>query len=71
MKANTMEIMEEIDRGEIATMHSLERRVISQTSTFAVGVAFVPAIANAVAGESPQFSVFGIIGDRISYSKRA
>jgi len=35
----------------------------------AVGAAFVPAIANAAAGESPRFSVFGIIGDGTAYSE--
>merc|ERR1719464_469069 len=35
----------------------------------AVGAAFVPAIANAAAGESPRFSVFGIVGDGTSYSE--
>ena len=32
---------------------------------------FVPAIANAAAGESPRFSVFGLIGDGTSYSEGA
>jgi hypothetical protein len=35
----------------------------------AAGVALVPAIANAAAGESPRFSVFGLIGDGTSYSE--
>jgi photosystem II oxygen-evolving enhancer protein 3 len=29
----------------------------------------VPAVANAAAGESPRFSVFGLIGDGTSYSE--
>jgi hypothetical protein len=37
----------------------------------AAGVAFVPAIANAAAGESPRFSVFGLIGDGSAYSEGA
>lgn len=37
----------------------------------AAGAAFVPAIANAAAGESPRFSVFGLIGDGTSYSEGA
>ena len=37
----------------------------------AAGVAIVPAIANAAAGESPRFSVFGLIGDGTSYSEGA
>jgi len=35
----------------------------------AAGAALVPAIANAAAGESPRFSVFGLIGDGTSYSE--
>lgn len=31
----------------------------------------VPAVANAAAGESPRFSVFGVIGDGTSYSEGA
>merc|ERR1712228_1111178 len=37
----------------------------------AVGAAFIPAIANAAAGESPRFSVFGVFGDGTSYSEGA
>jgi len=36
-----------------------------------VGAALVPAAANAAAGESPRFSVFGLIGDGTSYSEGA
>jgi photosystem II oxygen-evolving enhancer protein 3 len=35
----------------------------------AAGAALVPAAANAAAGESPRFSVFGLIGDGTSYSE--
>ncbi|OEU20073.1 hypothetical protein FRACYDRAFT_206783 [Fragilariopsis cylindrus CCMP1102] len=35
----------------------------------AAGAALVPAIANAAAGESPRFSVFGLLGDGTSYSE--
>jgi len=31
----------------------------------------VPAVANAAAGESPRFSVFGLVGDGTSYSEGA
>lgn len=31
----------------------------------------MPAIANAAAGESPRFSVFGVLGDGTSYSEGA
>jgi len=37
----------------------------------AAGAAFVPSIANAAAGESPRFSVFGLIGDGGAYSEGA
>lgn len=37
----------------------------------AAGAALVPAAANAAAGESPRFSVFGLIGDGSSYSEGA
>jgi photosystem II oxygen-evolving enhancer protein 3 len=34
-----------------------------------VGAAFLPAAANAAAGESPRFSVFGLVGDPSSFSE--
>ena len=37
----------------------------------AAGVAIIPAAANAAAGESPRFSIFGVIGDGGSYSEGA
>lgn len=37
----------------------------------AVGAAFIPVAANAAVGESPRFSVFGLIGDGSSYSEGA
>jgi hypothetical protein len=37
----------------------------------AAGAALVPSIANAAAGESPRFSVFGLVGDGTSYSEGA
>lgn len=37
----------------------------------AAGAALVPAVANAAAGESPRFSVFGLLGDGSSYSEGA
>uniref|UniRef100_A0A7R9W3L0 Uncharacterized protein n=1 Tax=Pseudictyota dubia TaxID=2749911 RepID=A0A7R9W3L0_9STRA len=37
----------------------------------AAGAAFLPAAANAAAGESPRFSVFGVLGDGTSYSEGA
>jgi photosystem II oxygen-evolving enhancer protein 3 len=41
------------------------------SSIAAAGVAILPAAANAAAGESPRFSVFGLIGDGSSYSEGA
>ena len=41
------------------------------SAAVAAGAAFAPAIANAAAGESPRFSVFGLIGDGTSYSEGA
>jgi len=37
----------------------------------AAGAALLPAAANAAVGESPRFSVFGVIGDGTSYSEGA
>ena len=37
----------------------------------AAGAALIPAAANAAAGESPRFSVFGLLGDGTSYSEGA
>ncbi len=37
----------------------------------AAGAAFLPAAANAAVGESPRFSVFGVIGDGGAYSEGA
>merc|ERR1719203_1492007 len=40
-------------------------------SVAAAGVAVLPAVAHAAAGESPRFSVFGLIGDGGAYSEGA
>lgn len=48
---------------------SSRREALSAAAT--AGAMFVPAIANAAAGESPRFSVFGLIGDGTSYSEGA
>jgi len=37
----------------------------------AAGAAFIPVAANAAAGESPRFSVFGLLGDGTAYSEGA
>lgn len=48
-----------------------ESRRDALASIAAAGVAILPAVANAAAGESPRFSVFGVIGDGSSYSEGA
>jgi hypothetical protein len=53
----------------MVTQDASRREAIS--AAVAAGAAFVPAIANAAAGESPRFSVFGLIGDGTSYSEGA
>ena len=41
------------------------------SSIAAAGIAILPAAANAAVGESPRFSVFGLVGDGSSYSEGA
>jgi len=45
------------------------REVLSKI--VAAGAAFLPLAANAAVGESPRYSVFGLIGDGTSYSEGA
>jgi len=45
------------------------REVLSKI--VAAGASFLPLAANAAVGESPRYSVFGIIGDGTSYSEGA
>jgi len=52
-------------------MQAENSRREAMSSIAAAGVALLPAIANASAGESPRFSVFGVIGDGSSYSEGA
>jgi hypothetical protein len=47
------------------------RREAIVTGAAAVGAAFLPAAAQAAVGESPRFSVFGLLGDGTSYSEGA
>jgi hypothetical protein len=47
------------------------RREALSAGVAAVGAAFLPLAANAAAGESPRFSVFGLVGDGTSYSEGA
>lgn len=53
-----------------AAAFSVERRE-AFAKIAAAGTAAVPVIANAAAGESPRFSVFGVIGDGGAYSEGA
>jgi photosystem II oxygen-evolving enhancer protein 3 len=45
------------------------REVIAKIA--ASGAAFLPVAANAVAGDAPKFSIFGIVGDPTSMSEAA
>eukprot|EP00525_Craspedostauros_australis_P005904 CAMPEP_0198108318 /NCGR_PEP_ID=MMETSP1442-20131203/336_1 /TAXON_ID= /ORGANISM="Craspedostauros australis, Strain CCMP3328" /LENGTH=197 /DNA_ID=CAMNT_0043763547 /DNA_START=36 /DNA_END=629 /DNA_ORIENTATION=+ len=54
-----------------AAAFSQESRREALSGIVAAGAAFVPVAANAAAGESPRFSVFGLIGDGTSYSEGA
>jgi len=45
------------------------REVLSKVA--AAGATFLPLAANAAVGESPRYSVFGLIGDGTSYSEGA
>jgi hypothetical protein len=53
--------------------HSQEasRREALKSAGVAFGAAFIPMAANAAAGESPRFSVFGLVGDGTSMSEGA
>eukprot|EP00584_Thalassiosira_punctigera_P006846 CAMPEP_0172525118 /NCGR_PEP_ID=MMETSP1067-20121228/122_1 /TAXON_ID=265564 ORGANISM="Thalassiosira punctigera, Strain Tpunct2005C2" /NCGR_SAMPLE_ID=MMETSP1067 /ASSEMBLY_ACC=CAM_ASM_000444 /LENGTH=210 /DNA_ID=CAMNT_0013308303 /DNA_START=90 /DNA_END=722 /DNA_ORIENTATION=- len=57
-------------RASVAMQAENSRRE-ALSSIAAAGVALIPAAANAAAGESPRFSVFGVIGDGSSYSEGA
>ena len=54
----------------VRSQEASRREAISAAGA-ALGVAFVPAAAQAAAGESPRFSVFGLIGDGSSFSEGA
>ena len=47
------------------------RREAMKAGAAAMGAAFLPAAANAAVGESPRFSVFGLLGDGTAYSEGA
>jgi len=58
-------------QANVKTTTALNAESSRRQAIAAVGAAFIPAIANAAAGESPRFSVFGVIGDGTSYSEGA
>eukprot|EP00544_Gedaniella_sp_CCMP2646_P014988 CAMPEP_0202484526 /NCGR_PEP_ID=MMETSP1361-20130828/3587_1 /ASSEMBLY_ACC=CAM_ASM_000849 /TAXON_ID=210615 /ORGANISM="Staurosira complex sp., Strain CCMP2646" /LENGTH=200 /DNA_ID=CAMNT_0049113207 /DNA_START=73 /DNA_END=675 /DNA_ORIENTATION=+ len=47
------------------------RRDALAKAAAAAGAAFLPVAANAAVGESPRFSIFGLIGDGTAYSEGA
>lgn len=55
----------------VVTQESTGRREALVKGATAFGAAFVPVAANAAAGESPRFSVFGLLGDGTAYSEGA
>jgi hypothetical protein len=55
----------------LAITQEASRREALKSAGVAFGLAFVPVAANAAAGESPRFSVFGLVGDGSSMSEGA
>ncbi|KAL3781945.1 hypothetical protein ACHAWO_002665 [Cyclotella atomus] len=53
------------------SMQAENSRREALSSIAAAGAVILPAAANAAAGESPRFSVFGLIGDGSAYSEGA
>lgn len=53
------------------SMQAENSRREAMASIVGAAAALVPIAANAAAGESPRFSVFGVIGDGTSYSEGA
>mmetsp|Transcript_3345 Transcript_3345/g.2045 ORF Transcript_3345/g.2045 Transcript_3345/m.2045 type:complete len:212 (+) Transcript_3345:102-737(+) len=61
----------EANNARVSTAVNAEGRREVFGKIVAAGAAFLPAAANAAVGESPRFSVFGLIGDGTSYSEGA
>merc|ERR1719276_513904 len=57
--------------GKCSTALDATSRREAMAAASAAAAAFLPAVANAATGESPRFSVFGLIGDGTSYSEGA
>merc|ERR1719150_63342 len=61
----------EANNARVSTAVNAEGRREVFGKIAAAGAAFLPAAANAAEGESPRFSVFGLIGDGTSMSEGA
>mmetsp|Transcript_6382 Transcript_6382/g.9375 ORF Transcript_6382/g.9375 Transcript_6382/m.9375 type:complete len:211 (+) Transcript_6382:30-662(+) len=61
----------EANNARVSTAINAEGRREAFGKMAAAAAVFVPAAANAAVGESPRFSVFGVIGDGTSYSEGA
>lgn len=53
------------------SLQEASRREAVKAGAAAFGAAFLPVAANAAVGESPRFSVFGLVGDGTSLSEGA
>lgn len=63
-------IYSQANNARVSTAVNSERREVFGKIA-AAGAAFLPVAANAAVGESPRFSVFGLIGDGSAYSEGA
>lgn len=61
---------QQADNARVSTAVNADRREVFGKIA-AAGAAFLPVAANAAVGESPRFSVFGLIGDGSAYSEGA
>lgn len=61
----------QVNTARTSTALDAESRRAALGKAAAAAAAFIPAAANAAVGESPRFSVFGLIGDGTSYSEGA
>jgi photosystem II oxygen-evolving enhancer protein 3 len=59
----------EANNARVSTAVNAEGRREVFGKIAAAGAAFLPVAANAAVGESPRFSVFGLIGDGTAYSE--
>jgi len=61
----------QVNTAKSSTALEATSRREAMAAVASAAAAFVPLAANAAAGESPRFSVFGLIGDGTSYSEGA